>query len=116
MLILVVDVIGVASVTIVPLLTIFKQNFEEGENYLGMRLAKCGCDTDCGCMECRKNYPPHPKIDFREQQRGLWLLGSSEDDIIRYYGCTKHAFPFMVHFLSHSKSTNENDFFFNFSV
>ena len=38
--ILVVDVMGVASVTIVPLLTIFMQNIEEGENYLSMRLAK----------------------------------------------------------------------------
>ena len=58
-------------------------------------------------MECRKNYPPphpHPNIDSREQQRGLSLLGSSsEDDSIRYYGCKKHAFPFMVHFPNNSK-------------
>ena len=44
LLILVVDVMGgglvVVNVTIVPLLTIFMQNFEEGENYLSMRLAK----------------------------------------------------------------------------
>ena len=55
-------------------------------------------------MECRKNPPPSPKIDSREQKRGLWLLGSSEDDTIRYYGCKKHAFPFMVHSPNHSKS------------
>ena len=63
---------------------------------------------DCGCMEFRKNYPPplppHPKIDSREQQRGLSLLGSSEDDSIRYYGCAKHEFPFMVRFPNHRKS------------
>ena len=72
--------------------------------YATCQILNCGRDTDCGCMECRKNYPPHPKIDSLEQQRGLSLLGSSEDDSIRYYGCKKHAFPFMVHFPNNSKS------------
>ena len=72
--------------------------------YATCQILNCGCDTDCGCMECRKNYPPHPKIDSREQQRGLLLLGSSEDDSRRYYDCKKHAFPFMVHFPNNSKS------------
>ena len=45
--------------------------------YATCQILNCDRDTDCGCMECRKNYPPHPKIDSREQQRGLSLLGSS---------------------------------------
>ena len=72
--------------------------------YATCQILNCGRDTNCGCMECRKNYPPHPMIDSREQQRELSLLGSSEDDNIRYYGCRKDAFPFMVHFPNNSKS------------
>ena len=79
--------------------------------YATCQILNCGRDTDCWCMECRKNYPPHPKIFSREQQHGLSLLGSSEDDSIRYHGCKKHAFPFMVHFANNSKSTNDNNFF-----
>ena len=59
-------------------------------------------------MEYRKNYPSHPKIDSREQQRGLSLLGSSENDC---YDCKKLAFPFMVHFPNIANPTNDNDFF-----
>ena len=52
--------------------------------YATCRILNCGRDTDCGCMECRKNYPSRPKIDSREQQRGLSLLSRSEDDSIRF--------------------------------
>ena len=100
MLMLVVDVMEVLSVTIVPLLTICRISKKEKLP----QILNCGRDMDCGCMECRKNYPPHPKIDSQEQQRGLSLLGSSEDNSIRYYGCKKQAFPFMVHFPNNSKS------------
>ena len=76
--------------------------------YAACQILNYGLDTDCGCMEYRKNYPSHPKIDSREQQRGLSLLGIVKT-IVMIVRSTRFHLWFIFQIITNP--TNDNDFF-----
>ena len=73
--------------------------------YSTCRILNSGRDEDCVCFACNKIYPLHPFLN----SEGVTAIGSNKDDTIRYYGCAKHCFPFMVYFPPKESSSSCND-------
>ena len=82
----------------------FRERRKRSE-YSTCHILNSGRDENCGCFACDKIYPLHPSLN----SEGVTAMCSNKDDTIRYYGCAKHCFPFMVYFPPKESSSSCND-------